>query len=84
MSLVQNVEEGQLLAVYHPAIQGTAGRDVTGVVEKANTYKELRPLTGKGTPTDYLRSDSLPPSSHVHILRRSDLSYLAAVFTRGL
>ena len=48
MSLVQNVEEGQLLAVYHPAIQGTAGRDVTGAIEKANTYKELRPLTGKG------------------------------------
>lgn len=48
MSLVQNVEEGQLLAVYHPAIQGTAGRDVTGAFEKANTYKELRPLTGKG------------------------------------
>ncbi len=44
MSLVQNVEEGQLLAVYHPAVQGKAGRDVTGAV----TYKELRPLTGKG------------------------------------
>lgn len=48
MSLVQNVEEGQLLAVYHPAVQGTSGRDVTGAFEKANAYKELRPLTGKG------------------------------------
>ena len=48
MSLVQNVDEGQLLAVYHPAVQGTAGRDVTGAVEKVNMYKELRPLTGKG------------------------------------
>ena len=26
MSLVQNVEEGQLLAIYHPAVQGTSGR----------------------------------------------------------
>lgn len=48
MSLVQNVEEGQLLAIYHPAVQGTSGRDVTGAFEKSNTYKELRPLTGKG------------------------------------
>jgi len=52
MSLVQNAEEGQLLAVYHPAVQGTAGRDVTGAFEKANTYKELRPLTGKGISND--------------------------------
>lgn len=52
MSLVQNVEEGQLLAVYHPAVQGTAGRDVTGAFEKANVYKELRPLTGKGISND--------------------------------
>lgn len=48
MSLVQNVDEGQLLAIYHPAVQGTSGRDVTGQFEKANMYKELRPLTGKG------------------------------------
>jgi len=48
MTLVQNVEEGDLLAEYHPARQGTSGRDVTGAFEKANTYKELRPLTGKG------------------------------------
>lgn len=48
MTLVQNVEEGELLAVYHPAVQGTSGRDVTGAFEKANMYKDLRPLTGKG------------------------------------
>lgn len=48
MSLVQNVTEGDKLAVYHPAVQGTSGRDVTGAFEKANLYKELRPLTGKG------------------------------------
>lgn len=48
MSLVQNVEENTLLAKYHPAIQGTPGRDVTGGSEKPIIYKELRPLTGKG------------------------------------
>lgn len=48
MSLIQNVDEGQLLALYHPAVQGTSGRDVTGAFEKANTYKDLRPLSGKG------------------------------------
>jgi hypothetical protein len=51
MSLVQNVEEGDLLATYHPPIQGTSGRDVTGTFEKPNMYKELRPLTGKGVST---------------------------------
>lgn len=63
MSLVQNVEEGQLLAVYHPAVQGTSGRDVTGAFEKANVYKELRPLTGKGisnadNPNEYYATKS--------------------------
>lgn len=48
MSLVQNVTEGSLLAVYHPAVQGTSGRDVTGAFEKVNIYKEKRALTGKG------------------------------------
>lgn len=48
MSLIQNVEEGELLAIYHPAVQGTPGKDVTGAAEKAPVYKELRPLSGKG------------------------------------
>ena len=48
MSLIQNVEEGELLAIYHPAVQGKPGKDVTGATEKALVYKELRPLTGKG------------------------------------
>ena len=48
MSLVQNVTEGSLLALYHPAVQGTSGRDVTGAFEKLTIHKELRPLTGKG------------------------------------
>ena len=63
MSLVQNVEEGQLLAIYHPAVQGTSGRDVTGAFEKANMYKDLRPLTGKGisnadNPNEYYAAKS--------------------------
>lgn len=48
MSLVQNVEEGELLAVYHPAVQEKPGMDVTGETQRAVVYKELRPLTGKG------------------------------------
>ena len=48
MSLIQNVEEGDLLAVYHPAKVGTPGRDVTGGIQKAPVFKELRPMTGKG------------------------------------
>lgn len=48
MSLIQNVEAGDLLAVYHPAEQGTSGRDVTGKFEKTQLCKELRPLIGKG------------------------------------
>lgn len=63
MSLIQNVEEGDLLAVYHPAVQGTSGRDVTGAFENANMYKELRPLKGKGVsnennPNEYYATKS--------------------------
>lgn len=48
MSLVQNTTEGSLLAKYHPAVQGTSGRNVKGEFEKLTIYKEKRPLTGKG------------------------------------
>lgn len=48
MSLIQDVEEGDLLARYHPAKIGTPGRDVLGHIEKAPVFKELRGLTGKG------------------------------------
>ncbi len=64
MSLVQNVTEGDRLALYHPAVQGTSGRDVTGAFEKTNLYKELRPLTGKGiaiseeNPNEYYATKS--------------------------
>jgi hypothetical protein len=52
MSLVQNVTEGDLLAIYHPPVQGTSGRDVTGKFEKLKLHKELRPLTGRGIVED--------------------------------
>lgn len=52
MSLIQNVAEGDLLARYHPAVQGKPGRDVLGNSEKPATFKELRPLSGKGISND--------------------------------
>jgi uncharacterized protein (DUF342 family) len=52
MSLVQNVTEGELLAEYHPAVQGSSGRDVTGKFERTDLQKELRPLIGKGVIRD--------------------------------
>jgi uncharacterized protein (DUF342 family) len=48
MSLVQNVTEGELLALYHPPVQGTSGRDVTGAFSKPTIHKELKVLSGKG------------------------------------
>ncbi len=61
MSLIQNAEEGDLLARYYPAVQGTSGRDVTGGLQKRAFYKELRPLRGKGVsnekdPNEYYAS----------------------------
>lgn len=63
MSLINNVEEGELLARYHPAVQGKCGRDVLGSFDKTVLYKELRPLTGKGIsndkdPNDYYAAKS--------------------------
>ena len=64
MSLIQNVEEGDLLASYHPAVQGTSSRDVTGAFDKSDLYKDLRPLTGKGiaqsdtNPNEYYATKS--------------------------
>ena len=63
MSLVQNTTEGSLLAIYHPAVQGTSGRSVTGEFEKLTIYKDLRPLTGKGisnenSPNEYYATRS--------------------------
>lgn len=63
MSLIQNVEEGDLLARYHPAMQGKPGRDVLGNSEKPLTFKDLRPLTGKGisnekNPNEYYATKS--------------------------
>lgn len=63
MSLVQNTTEGSLLAIYHPAVQGTSGRNVTGEFEKLTIHKERRPLTGKGisnekNPNEYYATKS--------------------------
>jgi hypothetical protein len=52
MSLVQNVEEGTLLAIYHPPVQGESGRDVTGKFNKVERHKDLKVLTGKGLRRD--------------------------------
>lgn len=52
MSLIQNVQEGQLLARYHPAVQSKPGKDVTGMTQKPVVYKELRPLSGKGVSNE--------------------------------
>ncbi len=48
MSLIHNVRVGDILAVYHPAVQGTPGMDVTGRETRANIGKELPKLSGSG------------------------------------
>ncbi len=63
MSLIQNAQAGDLLAVYHPAVQDKPGRDVMGGAQKGAVYKELRPLSGKGisnegNPNEYRATKS--------------------------
>lgn len=59
MHMLQNVKEGDLLAVYHPAVQGKEGMDVRGQVLKPATVKDLKPLkgtniyTGEDNPNEY-------------------------------
>lgn len=48
MSLIESVQAGQVIARYHPAVQGTPGRTVTGEADKPLNFKDLRPLVGKG------------------------------------
>lgn len=48
MSLIESVQEGQTIAIYHPAVQGTPGKKVTGEEDKPLNFKDLRPLVGKG------------------------------------
>lgn len=45
---VQAVKEGEVIAVYHPAITGTKGQTVTGKILEPKKGKELLPLKGKG------------------------------------
>lgn len=48
MNLLQNVQEGQVLAVYHAAVQGTEGEDVRGRRLRADVCRELPALRGRG------------------------------------
>lgn len=47
MHLLQNVHEGDTLAVYHHAVQGQEGFDVYGNVLRPAVAKELRPIRGR-------------------------------------
>jgi len=47
MHMLQNVRAGEVLAIYHHAIQGEDGKDVYGKVLKPTVAKELRPMRGR-------------------------------------
>ncbi len=53
MSVIQNVRQGDKLAVYHPAVQGTHGMDVTGREFRAHPAKDMPALHGTGFETSY-------------------------------
>ncbi|MGN0484254.1 MAG: DUF342 domain-containing protein [Lachnospiraceae bacterium] len=48
LNLIELVDEGQVVAVYHPAVQGEDGFDVRGTEKRATLAREQRPLSGKG------------------------------------
>ena len=48
MNLIETVMEGQVIAIYKPAVQGQPGVDVRGKVVTEKRGKELPPLKGKG------------------------------------
>lgn len=56
VSLLQNVNYGDMVAKYHPAKKGTDGMDVTGTPLRAPDVKELLPIDGKGVE----RSEKYP------------------------
>ena len=63
MSQLTNVNEGDLLAVYHPAEQGTPGYDVLGKENALKPYKDLPALKGRGfsnegNPNEYVATVS--------------------------
>ena len=47
VSLFEQVEEGQVIAVYHPAVRGMYGFDVTGKLVHPNNVQSLPRLMGK-------------------------------------
>lgn len=48
MSALQNVKKGDPVAEYHDSVPGEDGYKVTGEIVKADSGKDLRPLTGRG------------------------------------
>ncbi|MBP7320422.1 MAG: DUF342 domain-containing protein [Lachnospiraceae bacterium] len=48
MQLLATVNEGDVIAVYHPAIQGEDGYTVKGAPRNARRTRDLPPLKGKG------------------------------------
>ncbi len=52
MNMVNNVKEGELLALYHPPIDGVPGKDVRGFEIPVEQVKNLPPLQGKGLMRD--------------------------------
>lgn len=52
MTSLQNVKEGDIVAIYHPAVQGEDGYSVTGIELKAFPARELPPIHGHGVVID--------------------------------
>ncbi len=48
ISLIEKVEQGQVIAVYQPAVQGNDGVNVRGNRLQGHRGKELAPLRGRG------------------------------------
>lgn len=48
MQVIEQVHEGQVIACYHPAVQGEPGVTVKGAVRTGHRGRELPPLKGKG------------------------------------
>jgi hypothetical protein len=48
MNMINNVKKGEVLAKYHPAVQGVPGRDVRGFEIPVQAVKNLLPLQGRG------------------------------------
>jgi len=51
MHMLQNVRAGDILAIYHHAVQGEDGRNVYGTILKPAIAKEMRPMRGRNILT---------------------------------